>query len=119
MHPMLKTAVSAARLAARIILMHLDRLDRLEINTKGRSDYVTQVDREAENVILDTINKLYPDHTILAEESGVRAGGDYTWIIDPLDGTTNFIHGIPHVAIVIGKISEKQITAFLDFVKPK
>jgi len=101
MHPMLKTAISAARLAARIILMHLDRLDRLEINTKGRSDYVTQVDREAENVILDTITKLYPDHSILAEESGIRAGADYTWIIDPLDGTTNFIHGYPQFGISI------------------
>ena len=98
---MLNTAVSAARLAARIILMHLDRVDRLEISSKGRYDFVTQVDQEAESAILDTILKAYPDHSFLAEERGEKLGTEYRWIIDPLDGTTNFIHGYPQFSVSI------------------
>lgn len=101
MHPMLNTAVSAARLAARIILMHFDHLDRLKISTKGRYDFVTEVDREAESAILDTILKTYPDHSILAEESGEISGNEYKWIVDPLDGTTNYIHGYPQFSVSI------------------
>ena len=101
MHPMLNTAIAAARLAARIILMHINHLDRIEISSKGRNNFVTQVDNEAEAAILDVILKAYPDHGVLAEESGEQSGNDYTWIIDPLDGTTNFIHGYPHFAVAI------------------
>jgi myo-inositol-1(or 4)-monophosphatase len=99
MHPLLNTAIKAVRLAARVILMHLNHLDRIEIYSKGRSDFVTQVDREAEAAILDVLMKAYPDHGVLAEESGARSGNDYTWYIDPLDGTTNFIHGYPQFGI--------------------
>ena len=101
MHPLLNTAITAARLAARVILMHLDQLDRIEIHSKGRNDFVTQVDREAEAAILDVLLKAYPDHGVLAEESGAQSGNDYTWFIDPLDGTTNFIHGYPQFGISI------------------
>jgi myo-inositol-1(or 4)-monophosphatase len=101
MHPFLNTAITAARLAARIILMHLDHLDRIEIHSKGRNNFVTQVDREAEAAILDVLLKAYPDHGVLAEESGAQSGNDYTWFIDPLDGTTNFIHGYPQFGISI------------------
>lgn len=102
MHPMLNTAVKAARSAGKIIMRHSHELDRLTIETKGRNDFVSQVDHRAEAVIIDVIRKTYPDHAILAEESGRHAGHEYEWIIDPLDGTTNFIHGFPQYCVSIG-----------------
>ena len=109
MHPMLNTAVTAARLAARVILMHLDRLDRIEIRSKGRSDFVTQVDLEAEAAILDVLLTAYPDHGVLAEESGTTEGNDYTWVIDPLDGTTNFLHGYPQFGVSIAVLHKDRL----------
>ena len=109
MHPMLNIAVTAARLAARVILMHLDQLDRIEVHTKGRGDFVTQVDLEAEAAILDVLLTAYPDHGVLAEESGKKTGGDYTWVIDPLDGTTNFIHGYPQFGISIAVMHKDRV----------
>ncbi|ABX77976.1 inositol monophosphatase [Coxiella burnetii] len=102
MHPMLNIAIQAARNAARTIVRFVDRLDTLDINEKTRNDFVTQVDRLSEDEIINTIHKAYPDHTILAEETGLQKyKNDYTWIIDPLDGTANFIHGFPQFAISI------------------
>jgi myo-inositol-1(or 4)-monophosphatase len=101
MHPMLNTAIKAARAAGRIIVRHLADLDRLAVESKGRNDFVTQVDRRAEEEILRVVQRAYPDHAILAEESGVQAGSEYEWIIDPLDGTTNFLHGYPQFAVSI------------------
>ena len=109
MHPILNTAITAARLAGRITLMHLNRLDSIEVNSKGRQDFVTQVDLEAESIILDTIRKTYPTHAVLAEESGEQSGDEYTWIIDPLDGTTNFIHGYPSFGVSIAVQKGDQI----------
>ena len=76
MHPMLYTAVRAVREAGRVILMYLDQLDRLEVSSKGRNDFVSQADIEAERAILEILTKAYPDHGILAEESGAQEGGD-------------------------------------------
>lgn len=101
MHPMLNTAVKAARRAGNIILRNADRLDRLTVESKGHNDYVTEVDRLAEREIIDILRRAYPDHAILAEESGGQPGGDYGWIIDPLDGTTNYVHGYPQYAVSI------------------
>jgi myo-inositol-1(or 4)-monophosphatase len=101
MHPMLNIAVKAARRAGKVILRHLERLDRLAIETKGRNDFVSQVDRQAEDEIIEVVRRAYPNHAILAEESGQSAGDDYLWIIDPLDGTTNFLHGYPQFAVSI------------------
>ncbi len=101
MHPMLNTAVKAARSAGKIIMRHSHELDRLTIETKGRNDFVSQVDHRAEAVIIDVIRKTYPDHAILAEESGRHAGHEYEWIIDPLDGTTNYLHGYPQFAVSV------------------
>ena len=115
MHPLLNTAITAARLAARIILMHLNHLDRIEIHSEGRNDFVTQVDREAEAAILDVLLKAYPDHGVLAEESGAQSGNDYTWFIDPLDGTTNFIHGYPQFGISIAVAYQERIEHGLVF----
>jgi myo-inositol-1(or 4)-monophosphatase len=102
MHPMLNIAVQAARQAGRVITRSLDRLEAIDVNSKNRNDFVTQVDLQSELEIIDIIRKAYPDHTILAEESGLsEKQSDYVWIIDPLDGTTNFIHGFPQFAISI------------------
>jgi myo-inositol-1(or 4)-monophosphatase len=101
MHPYLNTAVKAARTAGSLIQRHTDRLDALKVENKQRNDFVSEVDRQAEESIIRTLHKAYPDHAILAEESGHRGDSEYEWIIDPLDGTTNFLHGIPHYAVSI------------------
>ncbi len=103
MHPMVNIAVRAARSAGNVITRHLDRLDTLNIETKGRNDFVSEVDRMAEQEIIAVLQKAYPDHGIVGEETGrSQSERDYQWIIDPLDGTTNFLHGVPHFAVSIG-----------------
>ncbi|HCK76682.1 MAG TPA: inositol monophosphatase, partial [Gammaproteobacteria bacterium] len=84
-----------------VILMYFNQLDRLEYSSKGRNDYVSQADVEAERAVLDVLTRAYPDHGIIAEESGTREGSEYTWVIDPLDGTTNFLHGFPMFAVSV------------------
>jgi len=102
MHPMLNIAVKAARRAGSVINRAVLE-GGLEVRAKNRNDYVTQVDRAAEGAIIDVIRRAYPEHGFLAEESGATAGArpDYRWIIDPLDGTTNFIHGFPQYCVSI------------------
>ena len=102
MHPMLNTAVKAARRAGKVILRYVGQRDRLTVESKGWNDWVSEVDRMAEQEILSVLQTAYPGHAILAEESGRRAGDDYQWLIDPLDGTTNFLHGYPQFAVSIG-----------------
>jgi myo-inositol-1(or 4)-monophosphatase len=103
MHPMLNIAVRAARNAGDIIVRHSTRIDALTISTKERNDFVSEVDRQAEDEIIAIIRKAYPEHGILAEESGQHGRSDeFLWIVDPLDGTTNFLHGFPQFAVSIG-----------------
>jgi myo-inositol-1(or 4)-monophosphatase len=106
MHPLVNIAVSAARSAGNFIMRNLDRIDQLQIERKGRNDFVTQVDRGAESEIIKLIRKAYPQHAVLGEEGGrneiAGADSEVLWIIDPLDGTTNFLHGLPHFAVSIG-----------------
>lgn len=109
MNPALNIAIMAARKAGSIILRHLDRLGTLAVSRKGRNDYVSEVDRIAEEEIIRVIHKAYPDHGILAEESGSRSGNDYQWIIDPLDGTTNYLHGFPQFAVSIALSNRGRI----------
>ena len=99
---MLNIGVGAARRAGDLIVRQLNRLDTLTVDVKGRNEFVTQVDRAAEQVIIDHIRKHYPEHGFLGEESGAQGSSDHQWIIDPLDGTTNFIHGFPVFAVSIG-----------------
>ena len=101
MHPMLNNGIRAARAAGDLIVQHLDRLQGLTITEKSRNDFVSEVDRRAERIIIDMLHKAYPDHAILAEESGAQGQSDFCWIIDPLDGTTNFLHGFPQFAVSI------------------
>jgi len=117
MHPLLNTAVKAARRAGAIINRASLDLDLLRIGKKAPNDFVTEVDRSAEAAIIDILSKAYPDHDFLAEETG-NAGAhgqrsvpsDHVWIIDPLDGTTNFIHGFPQYAVSIALSYRGQIT---------
>jgi myo-inositol-1(or 4)-monophosphatase len=101
MHPLLNIAIGAARRAGDVIVRSLDRVGALAVSEKGRNDFVSEVDRAAEQVLIAAIRKAYPAHGFLAEESGAHSGDDYTWVIDPLDGTTNFLHGFPQFAVSI------------------
>jgi myo-inositol-1(or 4)-monophosphatase len=111
MHPLLNIAVKAARRAGSLI--NRAALDRsvLEVRAKRANDFVTQVDKAAEAAIIEIIRKAHPDHAILAEESGASAiKNEYCWVIDPLDGTTNFIHGFPQYCVSIA-VQHKGATA--------
>lgn len=122
MNPMLNTAIKAARRAGIIINRGSVEIDRLQISRKGPKDYVTEVDRAAEEAIIDVLRTAYPDHAFLGEESG-HSGGEATegelhaneWVIDPLDGTTNFIHGMPIYAISIALRQFGQVTQAVIF----
>ena len=105
-HPMLNIAVKAARQAGNVIMRHLDRLDTLSVKAKARNDFVSEVDVLAESEIIGVISRAYPDHSILAEESGSHSGETYQWIIDPLDGTTNFLHGYPQFSVSVALARE-------------
>ena len=102
MHALLNVAIMAARKAGNSLVRNLNQLDKLHVEQKGYNDYVSEADRQAEEIVIDVINKHYPDHAILAEESGTRGESDHIWIIDPLDGTTNFLHGFPVFAVSVG-----------------
>ena len=116
MNPVLTIAKRAALSASRVLLRHFDHLDRLTVTTKQRSDFVSEADIQAEREIIQTLRKTYPNHGILAEESGEQPGqDDYQWIIDPLDGTTNFLHGIPHFAISIAFRHKNRLEAALVY----
>jgi len=101
MHPMLNIAVKAARRAGSIINRATRNLDIVAVKEKAANDYVSEVDHEAEQAIIRILHEAYPDHSILAEESGASGKSEYQWIIDPLDGTTNFLHGFPQYAVSI------------------
>jgi myo-inositol-1(or 4)-monophosphatase len=101
MHPLLNIAVRAARRAGEVIARSIPKLESIEIHAKDRHDYVTEVDRAAEQEIIGIIRHHYPAHAILAEESGASGDDETRWIIDPLDGTTNFLHGFPVFAVSI------------------
>jgi len=102
MQPLLNIAVSAARQAGDIIVRHIEQVDRLKITAKSQNEYFCEVDVKAEQAIINAIHKAYPDHGIIAEESGVHnEGAESVWIIDPLDGTTNYLHGFTFYAVSI------------------
>jgi myo-inositol-1(or 4)-monophosphatase len=118
MHPMLTTAVKAARRAGNVIMRGARDLDLLTVTAKGPKDFVSEVDRAAEAAIVETIHAVYPDHAILAEEGtgrGSNPGAEHTWIIDPLDGTTNFLHGFPQYCVSIALEHKGVVTQGVVF----
>ena len=112
MHPMLNVAVKAARRAGAIINRAAFDGTALAVRSKQANDFVTQVDQAAENAIIDIVRRAYPAHAILAEESGAMASAsaDYRWVIDPLDGTTNYIHGFPQYCVSIA-VQHRGVTS--------
>jgi len=108
MQPLLNIAIRAARRAGEVIIRGMNRIHRLEVRAKGQNDFVSEIDTQAEAAILDVVRRSYPDHAVLAEESGHSGGrpgeeeSEFTWIVDPLDGTTNYLHGFPQFAVSIG-----------------
>lgn len=106
MHALLNVAVMAARRAGNTLMRYQANLDKIKVEVKGRNDYVSEADHAAEKAVIDVVHKHYPDHAILGEESGEVAGAsgdsDTVWVIDPLDGTTNFLHGFPVFCVSIG-----------------
>lgn len=108
-HGMVNIAVRAARRAGEIMVRRLDHLDSLEVAEKESNEYVTQIDHLAEEAIIEVIHDHYPDHAILAEESGEKGEHEFQWIIDPLDGTTNYMHGFPVFSVSIAITQKGQL----------
>ena len=111
MEAMANIALRAARLAGRHILRGFDRPDLVDISQKGPNDFVTNIDREAEQIVIRTLREKYPDHRITGEESGSsdHVNADWEWVIDPLDGTTNFTRQIPHFCVSIACLHKGRI----------
>lgn len=101
MQPLLNIAVRAARRAGDLIVRNIDRVPTLNVRSKSRNDFVSEVDHMAERDIVETIRRTHPDHGFLGEEGGRSGGDEFVWIIDPLDGTTNFLHGFPTFAVSV------------------
>ena len=103
MHAMANMALRAARRAGQVLLQGMDRLDRIEVEQKAPDDFVSSIDRQAEDAIVELLGSAYPKHAILGEERGAvgEADAECTWIVDPLDGTFNYLRGIPHFAVSI------------------
>ena len=119
MKPALNIAVSAARAAGQVILRNMNRLPDIKIQSKGSNDFVSEVDLQAEQSIISTIQKAYPSHAILAEETGEQSGDEHQWIIDPLDGTTNYLRGVPQfsVSIAMRQNDKLQLGVIYDPLK--
>ena len=101
MHALLNVAVMAARSAGDQLIRKMNNLDKLKVEKKGHNDFVSDADHAAERAVFSTVQRHYPDHAFLAEESGVTGESDTVWIIDPLDGTTNYLHGFPVFCVSI------------------
>lgn len=116
MHPMLNIAVRAARSAGNVITRGFENRSDLLTEKKGENDFVTKVDKEAEQTIISKIQQSFPDHSFVGEEGGLVEGDkDFQWIIDPLDGTTNFIKGIPHFAVSIALMYKGRLDQAVVF----
>jgi myo-inositol-1(or 4)-monophosphatase len=109
MHPMINIAVRAARSAGRIILRYYEHTESLRVDEKNRNDFVSEVDRQAEQAIIQELRGKFPNHAILGEESGKHAGNEFQWVIDPLDGTTNYLHGLPQFAVSIALLHKGKL----------
>jgi len=107
---MLNTAIKAARAAGKVISQGSQNLDRLTVASKRENDFVSEIDLKAEKAIITILLDAYPSHAILAEESGAAGESEYQWVIDPLDGTTNFLHGFPQYAVSIALLHKGQLS---------
>jgi myo-inositol-1(or 4)-monophosphatase len=114
---LMNVMVKAARRAGRSLKRDLGEIENLQVSMKGPANFVTMADKRAEEMLLTDLNKARPGYGFIGEEGGTRAGDDktHTWIVDPLDGTTIFLHGIPHFAISIGLAREGVVVAGLIY----
>ncbi len=108
-HPTLNIAINAAHIAGDLMRQELHKVASIPVTQKARHDYVTEIDRASEEQIVREIKRFHPDHAILGEEGGEQGESDFVWIIDPLDGTSNYLHGMPHFGISIA-LQEKGRT---------
>jgi myo-inositol-1(or 4)-monophosphatase len=102
-HPVLNVAIEAAHAAGNIMRRQIQHVDAIPVERKARHDYVSEVDKACEAEIVREISRYYPDHAFLCEEGGKTGDSEYVWVIDPLDGTSNYLHGIPHFAVSIAQ----------------
>ncbi|WP_020559520.1 inositol monophosphatase family protein [Thiofilum flexile] len=117
MHPMLYIAIKAAREAGELISRYANKVDQLKIDQKDPNDFVSEIDRQAERTIVSILRRAYPEHTIMGEEFG-RQGqndSDYEWVIDPLDGTTNYLRSLGHCAVSIALKTKGRVTQGVVF----
>ena len=116
MNPYVTIATKAARRAGAVALRNLGRLQQTDIETKSRNNFVTMVDRQAEQEIIHVLSETWPEHGFLCEESGARdEGREYRWIVDPIDGTLNYIHGYPNFSVSIALQQENTMVAAVVF----
>ncbi|HET6565623.1 MAG TPA: inositol monophosphatase family protein [Xanthomonadales bacterium] len=102
-HSVVNVAISAAQAAGEIMRRHFQKVESIPVTRKARHDYVSEVDHACEAEIVREIKRYFPDHAFLCEESGEAGSGDIVWVIDPLDGTSNYLHGLPHFAVSIAQ----------------
>ncbi|MGH8028459.1 MAG: inositol monophosphatase family protein [Arenimonas sp.] len=114
-NPVVNVMVKAARQAGTVMLRHMGKLESLSIVEKGRQDYASEVDAAAEKEIIRELRKAYPDAAILAEESGAMGKGKHTFVIDPLDGTSNYLRGLPHFCVSIALVENGEPIAGVVF----
>ena len=114
--PHLNIMIKASEKASRVLIRDFGELENLQVSNKGPSDFVTNADLKTEKIIIEELKKAKPNYSILSEEKGTENNKDKkTWIVDPIDGTVNFLHGIPHFAISIALKDENEIVAGLIF----
>ena len=108
--PVITVMVKAARLAGNVLLRNINKLDSLNVVQKERMDYASEVDADAEKVIVKELRRAYPDYAVVGEEGGNQGSGRYTWVIDPLDGTSNYLRGFPHFCVSIALVEHGEPT---------
>jgi len=109
MEAMLNVAVMAARRGGDTLIRNLNKIEKMHVEQKGPNDFVSDADRAAERAVIETIKRHYPEHAILAEESGPQGDSDHVWVIDPLDGTTNYLHGFPVFSVSVGLMVKGRV----------
>src|SRR3989338_8562719 len=115
MKPLIDVAWEAANLAGKTLMSSYGKLSRSQISVKSKNDFVTEIDKKSEKIIISTIKKYFPGHAIQGEESGISTGKNTLWIIDPLDGTSNYIHSIPVFSVSIGILRDNKLRAGLIY----
>jgi myo-inositol-1(or 4)-monophosphatase len=117
LNPVVTIMVKAARQGGNVLLRNINKLDALNVVEKGRLDYASEVDADAEKAVIKELKRAYPDYSVLGEESGGQAGknGRYTWVVDPLDGTSNYLRGFPHYCVSIALVDNGEPTDAVIF----